>query len=615
MGKTCAAFRTVRRLFPVAALFVCVAAVLPTTASAVSPIAQTGAIKGVVADISGQPRMGAIVLLFNRQNKLVHRALTNEQGGFAFANLLPDAYSVRVTLAAFIPAVKNNIQVQAGKLRLLDVNLSTLFSSIQLLPMTNGDARMLMSDDWKWVLRTSASTRPVLRILPSATADSTQAAISHRSVFTDTRGLVQVSTGDPTDDNTNSGDLGTAFAFATSLYGANHLKFSGNMGYAVDSGVPSAGFRTSYSRDLGTDMAQTPEISVSMQQLAIPARVGSGLLPGAVFLGGGVDPSFPTLRVLSVSFNDKLQLSDSLDIVYGAELDSVSFIQRLNYTSPYARISWTGLGGRIDVTYTSGNARPSLGGEETGTDPELNRDLEALSMIPRVSLRESQEQIQRGNDYELAYTVKLGSREYRISGFRERVSNAALRVSNTGGGFTGDLMPDPYSSSALFDAGSITSLGYTGSVTQSLGEHIKVTAIYGSSDVLSPQSSTLASDTSADLRKLLHPVRRGEVTLRASAVVPVTGTRVSGNYQWTDYSTVDPAQVYSTQPARSAPGLNFSIRQPIPASLGLPWRMEATADIRNVRAQGYLPITSADGRPFVVVQNPRSFRGGLSFIF
>ncbi len=97
--------------------------------------------------------------------------------------------------------------------------------------------------------------------------------------------------------------------------------------------------------------------------------------------------------------------------------------------------------------------------------------------------------------------------------------------------------------------------------------------------------------------------------------MPVTGTRLSGSYQFTDYSTINPGEIYSTQAARPAPGLNLSIRQPIPASFGLPWRMEATADVRNILAQGYLPVTAAGGQQFVVVQNPRTFRGGLSFIF
>jgi hypothetical protein len=46
----------------------------------------------------------------------------------------------------------------------------------------------------------------------------------------------------------------------------------------------------------------------------------------------------------------------------------------------------------------------------------------------------------------------------------------------------------------------------------------------------------------------------------------------------------------------------------------LPWRMEATADLRNLLAQGYLPLNVA-GQSLLLVETPRSFRGGLSFIF
>ena len=50
-------------------------------------------------------------------------------------------------------------------------------------------------------------------------------------------------------------------------------------------------------------------------------------------------------------------------------------------------------------------------------------------------------------------------------------------------------------------------------------------------------------------------------------------------------------------------------------TFNLPWRMEATADLRNMLAQGYLPLSLADGRRILLIQNPRTFRGGLSFIF
>lgn len=550
--------------------------------------------------------MGAVVLLFNRQDKLVSRALTNGEGGFGFADLIPDIYSVRVSLASFLPALKNDIQVQAGRMRLLEVNLSTLFSSIQLLPVTNGDARELMSDDWKWVLRSSSASRPVLRFVGGPSV-----ARQPAELFSGTSGILKLSTGDSGDVNTLSGDLGTAFALATSLYGVNHLKISGNVAYGADTGLPSAGFQTSYRRESDTS---SPEISVAMRQFYIPNRVGTNI-GSSPQVYPGMDSSLPPLRIVALSSSDKKQLSESLEIFYGYEYDSISFIQHLHYLSPYARASWTGLGGKIDVSYTSGNPRPGLDSDGPTTDMELSRDVDSLSITPRVDLLNGQAQVQRGTDYEVAYSTKAGSREYRVSGFRQQVTNTALRLANAGNQFSGDLLPDVYSDTAIFDAGTFTSMGYSASVTQRVGDRVRVTAIYGSADTLTPLNNTLSADTAEDLRKVLHTVRRDQVTLRASAVLPRTGTRLSGSYQITDYNTINPGQIYSTQPLAPTPGLNISLRQPLPMTFGMPWRMEATADIRNIMAQGYLPLTGANGQQFIVVQNPRSFRGGLAFIF
>ena len=47
----------------------------------------------------------------------------------------------------------------------------------------------------------------------------------------------------------------------------------------------------------------------------------------------------------------------------------------------------------------------------------------------------------------------------------------------------------------------------------------------------------------------------------------------------------------------------------------VPVRMEASADLRNLLAEGYLPFTMTDGRQILLMHTPRSFRGGLTFIF
>ena len=75
-----------------------------------------------------------------------------------------------------------------------------------------------------------------------------------------------------------------------------------------------------------------------------------------------------------------------------------------------------------------------------------------------------------------------------------------------------------------------------------------------------------------------------------------------------------PAHYYVTQKAYPEPGLNIHLSQPIPSFPGLPGRLEANLDLRNVMAQGYLPLSVA-GRRAIMTQNPRALRGGLSFIF
>lgn len=65
---------------------------------AVSPARLSGGIAGQVRDGAGIPQMGATVLLFNREDRLFARALTDEKGGFSFLSLMPDVYAIRVSL-------------------------------------------------------------------------------------------------------------------------------------------------------------------------------------------------------------------------------------------------------------------------------------------------------------------------------------------------------------------------------------------------------------------------------------------------------------------------------------------------------------------------------------
>jgi hypothetical protein len=95
----------------------------------------------------------------------------------------------------------------------------------------------------------------------------------------------------------------------------------------------------------------------------------------------------------------------------------------------------------------------------------------------------------------------------------------------------------------------------------------------------------------------------------------VTGTRISASYEWMKPGDMMPVHFSLTENYSGEPGLNIHFRQPLPSFGGLPGRMEATADIQNLLAQGYVSFASTGAQRILLTQNPRALRGGLSFIF
>jgi hypothetical protein len=573
-----------------------------------TPIRLSGAISGFVFDSGGVPQMGASVILFNKQDRQFLKVLTDERGAFSFLSLMPDIYAVKVTMASFVPAFRGSILVQPGMRSVLNVNMNTLFSSIQFsYPPIEGGA--LMSDEWKWVLRSATPTRPVLRFTPDALArDTSHSNTTHGAVFSETRGVVKLSAGDSSGAAGlgNEADMGTAFALATSLYGNNMLQVSGNLGYGSQTGVPSAAIRTSYSRRMG---GGTPEFSVTMRQLFVPGRMSSAL--------AGQDGTLPMLRSMAASFDDRVELAEGLVAQYGFTMNSVSFTDRLNYASPYARLAFnTGDGGEFEVAYTSGDARPDLAGQ-LKQDTEFQQDLNTLGLFPRISTRAGRARIQRGQNIEVGYSRKIGSRTYQVSAFRETVNDAALSILAPAGLYNrDDILPDMLTGTSTFNAGDFHSAGYTASVTQRLGEHLSAALIFGSMGGLTAKPGEIVSSSPDELRAMIHAGRKRAATGRIVATSPWTGTHMIASYQWNgDRNWAMPGHLYSIQAVRPLPGLNLMVRQPIPGLGILPWRMEATADLRNLLAQGYLPLGTIAGQQVVLVETPRSFRGGLSFIF
>jgi hypothetical protein len=527
-----------------------------------------GSLAGIVRDATGVPQMGASVLLFNRSERLILKTITNERGLFGFSLLTPDLYSVRISLASFVPAVKQKIAVQPGMQSLLYVDLASVLSSIELVYVAPGQGA-LMSDDWKWTLKASSATRPVLRVLPEDSAsDPNKRDQVAGGLFTETRGVLKVSAGDPGSLGGSSAetDLGTAFAVATSVMGRNQLQVSGNVGYSAHGGTPAAGFRTSYSREGGG-----PEIAVTMQQVFLPARASLAELTGQA-------EGAPSLRTMAISIQDKIALTDDMRLDYGMSLNSVSFLDHLNYLSKFARLTYDLENlGTVQFAYSSGAPPAQLlvedgRGSEThvhGDQAALAEDLAALSILPRLSLLNGRGAVQRSQDLEIGYEKKLRSTIFNLTGYRETVTNAAMTIASpSGDAFAlGDVLPDISSQSSILNIGSFQRTGFAASVTQALGDRLELGGSFGRGGALALGDHGLALETAAQLRSNISTAQRFWASARASTTLPVTGTQISGSYQWTDYSALMPSHFYLTQSAYPETGLNIRVRQPIPEYL------------------------------------------------
>jgi hypothetical protein len=317
-------------------------------------------------------------------------------------------------------------------------------------------------------------------------------------------------------------------------------------------------------------------------------------------------------------------LTEALRLDYGGSYDSVTYMEHLSSLNRYGRLTYDlGTAGQLKLAFSSGGPPTELlmessdsQGPTRGDSEALAQDLAALAVLPRLSLLNGQAAIQRTQDFEIGYEKKVRATTLNLTGYSERVNNAAMTVVAPAGAFApGDLLPDISSQNSVLDAGSFHRLGFAASLSQALGDRVQVGASFGSSGALAADDQDLAANTADALRDRLHTAQRFWASARASARLPVTGTVITGSYQWMDYDdTIMPDHVYLTESAYAATGLNVRLRQPIPSVLGMPGRLEATAELQNGLAQGYLPI-SQGGQQVMLVQSPRALRGGLSFIF
>jgi hypothetical protein len=540
-----------------------------------------GKLSGVVVDPAGVPQMGASVWVAPEgvRQAVSLQFLTNERGLFAAGELRPGLYSVRVTLAGFLPALERHVRVDSSLTTVLKIELDSLFTSFDRL--RRKPAQELESDEWMWVLRTSSATRPVLRYVDGAIVLETEYA-PEREGRPAAHGRVEVTSGARRPGSiSNLPDApASAFAYDQRVGPRGRLLLAGQVSYERSA---SAGFATTWIPS--GEPGRGPETTLVLRQ----SKVG---------------PSGPTFRGVRLEHHDGLTLGQRLSIRYGAEYVLVGVGRSASSLRPQGEIAY-----QITPTWRAGftvASRPWSGVEPRAN--ALESALVQLDAFPAVLLRDNRPMLAGGWHEEFLLEHLVGPNTSLVASvFRDRARHTA--VFGRGTAENPDFFQDSYSGAFSYDGGDLNNWGARLAFRQKLSADTQVTFVYAYAGALVPGEY----DPTLELRNLLEARNAHSVGARVSTRLSRTGTSLSASYKWIRGPVVSRQDPFGEIAYELDPHLNLSVRQPLPTFL-FPGKLEALADFRNLLAEGYVPVGTRDGR-VILVPSFRSFRGGFSIQF
>ncbi|MFZ3218353.1 MAG: carboxypeptidase-like regulatory domain-containing protein [Candidatus Acidiferrales bacterium] len=558
-------------------LFLCLAAGTAVAAP------HSGKITGLVVDSSGTPQMGATVLISSDQllNSAPFELLTNDRGRFSSLTLPVGVYSVKVTLAGFLPAVEQDIQVSDQHTTLLEIVLGSVFSSLEKL--RRAPDQQVSSDDWSWVLRTSAATRPVLRWQDGDVVLGGGANPFEGPHQDQLHARLELTSGSdhPGSVSTLADTPGTAFAYDYGLDGLGNLLMAGQFSY--DAGSQSSSFVAQWLPS--GDSAPGPVTTLLIRDSQL----------------GAAGPAFRGLRL---SHDSSFQLGERVSIRYGADFLMAGLQSTTSSLRPRAEMAV-----RIAPTWQASMIIATNAWQDSAGAPgDLQSTINQLDAFPTLLLRAGRPVLEDGMHEEVAVEHDLGRKSSLTAAFfSDRSSNTAVFGH---GNISGpDFLPDYYSNVFAYDAGSMNSLGARLVYQRKIATNVDMTVIYSYAGALAPNGDT---DQGA-LRNQLATQYRSSAAARFAATIPRSGTKFVSSYKWINGPAVSQQDAYGQSTYHVDPYLSLEIHQRLPRFI--PGHAEILADCGNLLAQGYVIVSTTSDGQIVLVPTYRFFRGGLSFQF
>ncbi len=533
-----------------------------------------GAISGYVRNAAGDPQMGAVVEILGVADRTV-TVFSDGAGYYAASGLIPGVYNLKVTAPSFLPKSRERIGVRGGASIHVNFTLNTLLDAMQL-----GPARALPDDDdWKWTLR-SVANRPILRVVngPAPAAENQDHELTGSLAFV---------AGSTAEGYGSGSDMSTAFTLERGVLADGHITFAGDLGYGETS--PDTSLRASFSN-----------------------RMPDGSLPSLAITARRFAPSDPNLhnaamQSVAVSAGDDLTFDDVLELNFGSQLENIQFLGQMTAFRPYASASLH-LSPNTVLRYEYTTSRPQLCSEkDLGPAAEGFTDTD-----PRLTVSAFSPQLERAHHEELSFSRRIGNNNLQVAGFYDRIGNTALTGAGEVTATGGFLLPDVASGTFSYDGGELNTSGMRVVVQHKISPDLTATVDYAYGGALELDQPNLPL-RSAQL--WITTQRRQAVAAQFRASIHRTHTQVTTSYRWINGPALTPVDLFNSSPGQSDAFLNLVVRQPVPSMGFLPARMEVVIDLRNLLAQGYVPVLAQDGHTVYLVQSARSVRGGLAFSF
>lgn len=542
-----------------------------------------GKISGLVTDASGTPQMGASVLISAEKLPVSSPfdLLTNDRGRFSTEILPVGAYTLKVTLAGFLPAMEQHIRVTDQRTTLVQIVLGSVFSSFDQL-RRHADQR-ISADDWTWVLRASPDNRSVLRWTDGPLVSDAQLSGAETAAQKQhDRVQMQLTSGSdrPGSIGAVADSPGTAVVYDMGVGSTARLLMAGQFSYSDE--ASGGGFAAEWlpSGEAGAG-----------PRMVLEARESQ------------LGPNGPTFRGLRVSDSDAFNVGDRVSIRYGAEFLAAGFSGTTQALRPHGEVAV-----RLAPTWLASALVASRApDEETGNQSALQSALDSLDDFPTLMMRDGRPVLENGWHEEFAIDHALGKdSDISAAVFHDQSTHTALigRGNSSGPDFLQDYLSDVFA----YDGGASSSAGARIAYRQRINDSLSTTFVYAYAGTLAPGEDSDA----AILRNELATQYRHSVAGRVTAQIPRIGTRVSAGYKWINGDSVSRVDAYGESLYHIDPYLSMEIRQPLPKLF--PCHMEIMANVGNLLAQGYVPLATKDGE-VVLVPSYRYFTGGLSLQF